>query len=701
MKPKDKRKISGYIGFAALILLYIASIVVIPRVSQSGEMLIIGNARLPMSAFAGVVSTIANICIILLVVFYRKNGFIVAIALLLGQIPIWARNLIVTRQLGSLPGIFSTILTLIVIIEIRIWSRKVDRFQQDKVEQLTKQNELSRNMFEQTTEALANAIDAKDRYTNGHSQRVAEYSRKIAREVGKSEEECDRIYYSALLHDVGKIGIPIAILNKPGKLTEEEFAQIKEHPVVGGQILYSIHQFPYLSIAARYHHERYDGKGYPEGLKGEDIPEIARIIAVADAYDAMSSDRSYRLALPQDRVREELVKGNRIQFDPEFAKAMIHLLDLDTEYQMREKESGGNLSSTSEIHCESIYNECTEGIPVTNQMVRLCLYSQPDKGFSEAESMPTLIIFDALDGRVHPGEENNKDLLYYEYARIRLDGRFEERGTRKMESTVCTRKEYAGKPANDSGAGQKYDIEAVKCKDHVLVRVTYGDNSREFILALPDSSRFVYIAVTGEHCTVNGIHVEKTETAVDPDYIPRIAEEVSYIRDCPVGDIPNVQVNNWRTEASEGIPIRNGMTLTLTFHAMSLPTARLVWHCPYISVFSSKDGHINGEDFREYTLVRLDGENWESDERAENSISVNQTSAFAGWIAWKEKNRQGMDCTVTIQREENRIVIETENQGIAIHSVTTIHGDVKNVYVALTGDQCALTNIQITKMKYD
>ena len=694
MQTKDRRKISGYIGFAVLTLLYISSIVIIPRVSQSSEMLIIGNARLPMSAFAGVVSTMANICIILLVVFYRKTGFIAAMVLLLGQIPIWARNLIVTRQMGSLPGIFSTILTLIVIIEIRIWSRKVDQFQQEKVEQLVKENELSRNMFEQTTEALANAIDAKDRYTNGHSQRVAEYSRKIAREVGKSEEECNRIYYSALLHDVGKIGIPVAILNKPGKLTIEEFSQIKAHPVVGGQILYSIHQFPYLSIAARYHHERYDGKGYPEGLKGEDIPEIARIIAVADAYDAMSSNRSYRAALSQDRVREELVKGIGMQFDPGFARAMIHLIDLDTEYRMREKVSGGNLSSTPEIHCESIYNACTEGVPITERMVRLCLYSQPDEGFSEAEGLPTLIVFDALDGRVHPGEEHNKDLFYYEYARIRLDGRFEERGTRKMESTILARMEDAGRPANASGAGQRYDIEAVKYKDHALVRVTDADSTREFILALPDSSRFAYIAVTGEHCTVNGIHVENTETVVDPDYIPRIAEEVSYIRDCPAGDIPNVQVNGWRTEASEGIPIRDGMTLT--FHAMSLPTARLVWHCPYISVFSSKDGQVNGEDFREYTLVRLDGENWESGERAENDISVNQTPEFAGWSAWKEKNRQGMDCTVSIQREADRIVIKTENLGIAIHSVTTIHDDVKNVYIALTGDQCALTNIRIT-----
>ena len=202
---KDKRKVSGYIGFAVLILIYIASVVIIPRVSQSGEMITIGNTRLPMSAFAGVVSTIANLCIILLVVFYRKTGFIAALVLLLGQIPIWARNLIATQQMGSLPGIFSTLLTLIVIIEVRRWSKKVDQFQQDKVEQLTKQKEQSRRLFEQTAQALVTAIDAKDEYSHGQSMRVAEYARRIAEEMGKNEEECRKIYYAGLLHDVGKI----------------------------------------------------------------------------------------------------------------------------------------------------------------------------------------------------------------------------------------------------------------------------------------------------------------------------------------------------------------------------------------------------------------------------------------------------------------------------------------------------------------
>ena len=182
-------------------------------------------------------------------------------------------------------------------------------------------------LFEETTEALANAIDAKDKYTHGHSTRVAALSRIIAEEAGLTEEECAQVYFAALLHDVGKIGVPDDIINKPSGLTDEEFEQIKQHPVLGNQILSSIKQSPYLSVGAHYHHERYDGKGYPEGLAGTDIPRIARIIAVADSYDAMTSTRSYRGALGRQRVRDEIANGLGKQFDYEYAAIMLRLID--------------------------------------------------------------------------------------------------------------------------------------------------------------------------------------------------------------------------------------------------------------------------------------------------------------------------------------------------------------------------------------
>ncbi|MBR1405058.1 MAG: HD-GYP domain-containing protein [Treponema sp.] len=166
--------------------------------------------------------------------------------------------------------------------------------------------------------------------------RVAEYAREIARRAKKSEAEIREIYFSALLHDVGKIGVPDAIINKEGRLTDEEFQAIKEHPKLGNQILQNIRQSPYISIGAHYHHERYDGHGYPEGLKGEEIPEIARIIAVADTYDAMTSKRSYRSTLPQEVVRDEIEKGIGTQFDPQYAKIMLEMIDEDKDYQMQE-----------------------------------------------------------------------------------------------------------------------------------------------------------------------------------------------------------------------------------------------------------------------------------------------------------------------------------------------------------------------------
>lgn len=189
----------------------------------------------------------------------------------------------------------------------------------------------------QVVTALATAIDAKDRYTNGHSSRVAEYARMIAARSGYPRSEQDEIFMMGLLHDVGKIGIPDRVINKPSKLSEEEYELIKTHPVIGNEILESIKENPTLAVGARWHHERYGGGGYPDGISGEQIPEKARIIAVADAYDAMTSRRSYRDIMPQEKVRSEIEKGIGTQFDPRFAKVMLQMIDEDREYSMREK----------------------------------------------------------------------------------------------------------------------------------------------------------------------------------------------------------------------------------------------------------------------------------------------------------------------------------------------------------------------------
>ena len=201
-----------------------------------------------------------------------------------------------------------------------------------EVEQKTREN---KDLFMQIVSSLAAVIDTKDEYTKGHSSRVADYSKMISKRLGFTDARQDEIYMLALLHDVGKIGIPDGILNKPGTLTPEEYELIKAHSAIGASILKNIENDPKFEQCAMYHHERYDGTGYPTGLKGTAIPEEARIIAVADAYDAMSSDRSYRPHLTQEAVKSELELGMGTQFDPKIAEIMISIVEEDQDYRLR------------------------------------------------------------------------------------------------------------------------------------------------------------------------------------------------------------------------------------------------------------------------------------------------------------------------------------------------------------------------------
>lgn len=211
--------------------------------------------------------------------------------------------------------------------------REVEK-QTKKAEERLRQVE---RLSDQIIRALAETIDAKDAYTNGHSLRVAKYSVEIARRAGMAEEEQEHLYYMGMLHDIGKIGIPDAIITKSSSLSEKEFYVTQKHPEIGAEILANISEIPDLGVGARWHHERYDGTGYPDGLKGKEIPVAARIIAVADAYDAMASKRSYRDVLPKNEVYAEIQKGKGTQFDPVFADIMLEMMDEDINYQMREK----------------------------------------------------------------------------------------------------------------------------------------------------------------------------------------------------------------------------------------------------------------------------------------------------------------------------------------------------------------------------
>ncbi|MCM1086905.1 MAG: diguanylate cyclase [Muribaculaceae bacterium] len=229
-------------------------------------------------------------------------------------------------QMGAYDFITKPFEPMIMLNRVRR-SIELDGYRKDLQQQLDEKTREVELVTIQAITTVANTIDAKDDYTKGHSIRVAYYSEALARKIGWSEEDVQNIHYVALLHDIGKIGVPDSVLNKPFKLTDVEFELIKNHTVMGAEILKDIKMFKNVSVGAKYHHERYDGRGYPNGLKGEEIPLVARIIGIVDSYDAMASNRVYRKRLQDETVKQELIKGRGTQFDPYLVDQFMELLE--------------------------------------------------------------------------------------------------------------------------------------------------------------------------------------------------------------------------------------------------------------------------------------------------------------------------------------------------------------------------------------
>ncbi len=196
-----------------------------------------------------------------------------------------------------------------------------------RVRSLLKQQKHDAKIIEQSINTLINFVEAKDPNTKGHSERVANISYALAEEMKYSSRDCHDIRCIALMHDCGKIAIPVTILQKPDRLTDEEYEEIKRHTTVGGEMLRDFTSIKDMNMGALYHHERYDGRGYPKGLKGEEIPLIARIICVADALDAMNSNRCYRPRLTKEVIIEELIKNKGKQFDPDVIDHLMKLIN--------------------------------------------------------------------------------------------------------------------------------------------------------------------------------------------------------------------------------------------------------------------------------------------------------------------------------------------------------------------------------------
>lgn len=257
--------------------------------------------------------------------------------------------------------------------------------QQEELDQRRQQNE---RLSLQMMRTLAAAIESKDEYTREHSHRTAEYAALIARELHWPQEEIRDLKYAAHLHDIGKVGIPDTILNKPTRLTPEEYEVTKEHTIIGAEILKNITLASYAADVARYHHERYDGKGYPEGLKGTDIPLYARVIAVADSYDVMSTRHACRNALPESSIIEEFRKNRGTQFDPEITDVVLKLLSEnrftpDTDQNLSEDDPCydqiendinrfvANVMTTMKTHEDSESYDFLTGLPMRSRGEKL------------------------------------------------------------------------------------------------------------------------------------------------------------------------------------------------------------------------------------------------------------------------------------------------------------------------------------------
>ena len=295
------------------------------------------------------------LCSILVVVFIhlfiymhssrRKSDRLLLLGLLAAIICISVEAIsvyFVTSISGLFIGIGMIILLFVNIIRTLRNLQDMELHRQ-KIE-VEKSKQQTERISLQMMQTLATTIEAKDEYTRGHSYRVAEYAALIAKELGWSQDEITNLKHAAHLHDIGKIGIPDSVLNKPTQLTEDEDNLLKKHTIIGAEILKDVTLIPHVVEVTRNHHEHYDGSGYPDGLAGTEIPIYARIIAVADCYDAMNSRRIYRNVLSQDEIYEEILKNKGTQFDPEIADIFLTLL---TENQIPDLDDFSESSSAT------------------------------------------------------------------------------------------------------------------------------------------------------------------------------------------------------------------------------------------------------------------------------------------------------------------------------------------------------------------
>ena len=325
------RKLYQYIGYVVLLNFVVSSILYLTKIKDYIETLPVAQILLVF---------VFILVFIHLVQYIRKNkqsktDYILLIGLFLVLVCVAIESVSV-YFVATISGIFIGIGMIILLFTNIVRTIQKIHMVEEKRHQLELEIEKKENkkITLQMMESLSTTIEAKDEYTRGHSRRVAQYAALIAENLGWSKEEIQNLKNCAYLHDIGKIGIPDQILNKPGKLTNEEFNLIKQHTTIGQDILKDITIIPHIDEVTRSHHEHYDGTGYPDGLKGNEIPIQARVIALADSYDAMNSRRIYRNTLSHGRIYHEIQMNAGTQFDPEITKVFLKLMDNGSLYNL-------------------------------------------------------------------------------------------------------------------------------------------------------------------------------------------------------------------------------------------------------------------------------------------------------------------------------------------------------------------------------
>lgn len=322
VQHRKYRRLYLPIGWLAIFNFIISTILHLTGILDYIETLFVSHAILLLTVFAVLFTFALDIK-----KDKKRRNLLAFIGLLAATVSVMIEG-ISTYFVVSLSGIFVGI-GMIILFSLNVLRTAGNIHMMElrrQKKELAKRKRQLEKVSLQMIQTLSTTIEAKDAYARGHSHRVAEYAALIAGELGWSSEEIMNLKYAAHLHDIGKIGIPDMLLNKPARLTPEEYSVIKEHTVIGAEILKNISLIPHVAEVARSHHEHYDGTGYPDGLAGEDIPLSARIVAIADSYDAMNSRRIYRNALPPEKIFEEIENNRGIQFDPELADIFLKLL---------------------------------------------------------------------------------------------------------------------------------------------------------------------------------------------------------------------------------------------------------------------------------------------------------------------------------------------------------------------------------------